>query len=76
MAFYAAGPERLSGRQIPVAGGVDVTFNEPMGVVGVIHAMEFPDGDRVLGHRAGAGRWQRGAGQTRQTAPLTAMRLR
>lgn len=67
LAFYAASPERLSGRQIPVAGGVDVTFNEPMGVVGVDHAMEFPDGDRVLGHRAGAGRRQRGAGQTRRT---------
>lgn len=33
--FYAASPERLSGKQIPVAGGIDVTFNEPIGVVGV-----------------------------------------
>lgn len=40
--FYAASPERLSGKQIPVAGGLDVTFNEPMGVVGVITPWNFP----------------------------------
>ncbi|KUI42477.1 aldehyde dehydrogenase [Mycobacterium sp. IS-1590] len=40
--FYAATPERLSGRQIPVAGGIDVTFNEPLGVVGVITPWNFP----------------------------------
>ncbi|WP_310785541.1 aldehyde dehydrogenase family protein [Mycobacterium sp. Z3061] len=40
--YYAAAPERLSGKQIPVAGGIDVTFNEPMGVVGVITPWNFP----------------------------------
>jgi betaine-aldehyde dehydrogenase len=40
--FYAASPERLSGRQIPVAGGIDVTFNEPLGVVAVIAPWNFP----------------------------------
>lgn len=40
--FYSASPERLSGRQIPVAGGLDVTFNEPLGVVGVITPWNFP----------------------------------
>ena len=40
--FYSASPERLSGRQIPVAGGLDVTFNEPMGVIGVITPWNFP----------------------------------
>ncbi|BBZ45002.1 aldehyde dehydrogenase family protein [Mycobacterium parmense] len=40
--YYAAGPERLSGKQIPVAGGLDVTFNEPLGVVGVITPWNFP----------------------------------
>lgn len=34
--FYSAAPERLSGKQIPVAGGLDVTFNEPIGVVQLI----------------------------------------
>ncbi len=40
--FYAGSPERLSGRQIPVAGGLDVTFHEPLGVVGVITPWNFP----------------------------------
>jgi acyl-CoA reductase-like NAD-dependent aldehyde dehydrogenase len=40
--FYAATPERLSGKQIPVAGGLDVTFNEPLGVVAVITPWNFP----------------------------------
>ncbi|MEU6718174.1 aldehyde dehydrogenase family protein [Nonomuraea sp. NPDC046802] len=40
--FYAGAPERNHGRQIPVAGGVDVTFQEPLGVVGVIVPWNFP----------------------------------
>jgi acyl-CoA reductase-like NAD-dependent aldehyde dehydrogenase len=40
--YYAAAPERLFGRQIPVAGGMDVTFAEPVGVVGVIVPWNFP----------------------------------
>jgi acyl-CoA reductase-like NAD-dependent aldehyde dehydrogenase len=40
--YYAASPERLFGKQIPVAGGLDITFNEPLGVVGVITPWNFP----------------------------------
>ena len=40
--YYSADPERLSGRQIPVAGGLDVTFHYPYGVVGVIVPWNFP----------------------------------
>jgi acyl-CoA reductase-like NAD-dependent aldehyde dehydrogenase len=40
--FYAASPDRLSGEQIPVAGGLDVTFHEPLGVIGVITPWNFP----------------------------------
>jgi acyl-CoA reductase-like NAD-dependent aldehyde dehydrogenase len=40
--YYSAAPERLFGRQIPVAGGVDVTFHEPLGVVGIIVPWNFP----------------------------------
>jgi acyl-CoA reductase-like NAD-dependent aldehyde dehydrogenase len=40
--YYSAAPERLFGRQIPVAGGVDVTFREPLGVVSVIVPWNFP----------------------------------
>ncbi len=53
--FYAGAPERQSGKQIPVPGGIDVTFYEPLGVVGVIVPWNFPDGDCRLGLRAGAG---------------------
>ncbi|HTE75089.1 MAG TPA: aldehyde dehydrogenase family protein [Actinomycetes bacterium] len=42
LGYYAAAPERLFGRQIPVAGGVDITFKEPLGVVGVIVPWNFP----------------------------------
>ena len=40
--YYSASPERLSGKQIPVAGGLDVTFHEPIGVIGVITPWNFP----------------------------------
>ncbi|GAB1693892.1 aldehyde dehydrogenase family protein [Krasilnikovia sp. M28-CT-15] len=40
--YYAGAPERLTGRQIPVAGGLDVTFHEPLGVVGIIVPWNFP----------------------------------
>ncbi|MBO1754146.1 aldehyde dehydrogenase [Allobranchiibius sp. CTAmp26] len=40
--YYAAAPERLCGKQIPVAGGIDLTFQEPLGVVGVIVPWNFP----------------------------------
>jgi acyl-CoA reductase-like NAD-dependent aldehyde dehydrogenase len=40
--YYAAAPERMFGRQIPVAGGLDITFKEPLGVVGVIVPWNFP----------------------------------
>jgi betaine-aldehyde dehydrogenase len=40
--YYSGSPERLIGAQIPVAGGIDVTFHEPLGVVGVIVPWNFP----------------------------------
>jgi acyl-CoA reductase-like NAD-dependent aldehyde dehydrogenase len=40
--YYAAAPERLLGHTIPVAGGVDMTFREPIGVVGLITPWNFP----------------------------------
>ena len=40
--YYSATPERLIGKQIPVPGGIDVTFHEPLGVVGVIVPWNFP----------------------------------
>jgi acyl-CoA reductase-like NAD-dependent aldehyde dehydrogenase len=40
--YYAGAPERLLGKTIPVAGGIDVTFREPLGVVGLITPWNFP----------------------------------
>ena len=40
--YYAGAPERLIGKQIPVAGGIDITFHEPLGVVGIITPWNFP----------------------------------
>jgi len=40
--YYSGSPERLFGRQIPVAGGIDMTFKEPVGVVGIIVPWNFP----------------------------------
>ena len=40
--YYAGAPERLLGRTIPVAGGIDMTFREPLGVVGLIVPWNFP----------------------------------
>src|SRR2546421_996967 len=40
--YYAGAVERLYGETIPVAGGVDITFREPLGVVGLIVPWNFP----------------------------------
>ncbi|MEI8262281.1 MAG: aldehyde dehydrogenase family protein [Actinobacteria bacterium] len=40
--YYAGAPERHSGLQIPVEGGINVTFHEPLGVVGIIVPWNFP----------------------------------
>ena len=41
-AYYAGAPERNLGDTIPVAGGVAMTFREPLGVVGLITPWNFP----------------------------------
>jgi acyl-CoA reductase-like NAD-dependent aldehyde dehydrogenase len=40
--YFAGAPERLLGDTIPVTGGVDLTFREPLGVVGLIVPWNFP----------------------------------
>jgi acyl-CoA reductase-like NAD-dependent aldehyde dehydrogenase len=40
--FYAGAVDKYGGQTIPVAGGVDVTFREPLGVVGLIVPWNFP----------------------------------
>ena len=40
--FYAGAVDKHHGETIPVAGGVDMTFREPLGVVGLIMPWNFP----------------------------------
>ncbi len=42
LTYYSAAPERNVGQQIPVSGGIDITFREPIGVVGIIVPWNFP----------------------------------
>jgi hypothetical protein len=68
-AYYAGAPERLLGDTIPVAGGVDLTFREPLGVVGLIVPWNFPPDDRLLEAGRGAGRRQYGGPQAGRADP-------
>ena len=40
--FYAGAIDKHHGQTIPVAGGIDMTFHEPLGVVGLIVPWNFP----------------------------------
>ncbi len=40
--YYAGAIDKHYGETIPVAGGIDLTFREPLGVVGVIVPWNFP----------------------------------
>ncbi|MCV2488256.1 aldehyde dehydrogenase family protein [Geodermatophilus sp. YIM 151500] len=73
--YYAAAPERLFGRQIPVAGGVDVTFQEPLGVVGVIVPWNFPMPIAVWGFAPALAAGNCVVLKPAEITPLTAMRL-
>jgi acyl-CoA reductase-like NAD-dependent aldehyde dehydrogenase len=40
--YYAGAIDKQHGETIPVAGGIDMTFREPLGVVGLITPWNFP----------------------------------
>ena len=73
--YYAAAPERLFGRQIPVPGGVDVTFKEPLGVVGVIVPWNFPMPIAGWGFAPALAAGNTVVLKPAERTPLTAMRL-
>ncbi|MFV8297452.1 aldehyde dehydrogenase family protein [Mycolicibacterium fortuitum] len=73
--FYAAAPERLSGKQIPVAGGLDVTFNEPLGVVGIITPWNFPMTIAAWGFAPALAAGNAVVLKPAEWTPLTTMRL-
>ncbi|MEV7834694.1 aldehyde dehydrogenase family protein [Streptomyces subrutilus] len=73
--FAAGGVERLSGRQIPVAGGIDVTFLEPLGVIGVIAPWNFPLPIAAWGLAPALAAGNAVILKPAETTPLTALRL-
>ncbi|MFJ1704727.1 aldehyde dehydrogenase family protein [Kitasatospora sp. NPDC088346] len=73
--YYAAAPERLFGRQIPVAGGLDVTFQEPLGVVGVIVPWNFPMPVAAWGFAPALAAGNTVVVKPAELTPLTALRL-
>ncbi|MFF4527114.1 aldehyde dehydrogenase family protein [Streptomyces bluensis] len=73
--YAAGGVERLTGRQIPVAGGLDVTFHEPLGVVGVIAPWNFPMPIAAWGTAPALAAGNAVLLKPAETTPLTALRL-
>jgi acyl-CoA reductase-like NAD-dependent aldehyde dehydrogenase len=73
--YYSAAPERLFGRQIPVAGGVDLTFHEPLGVVGIIVPWNFPMPIAGWGLAPALAAGNTVVLKPAELTPLTAMRL-
>jgi acyl-CoA reductase-like NAD-dependent aldehyde dehydrogenase len=73
--FFSAAPERLYGRQIPVAGGVDITFKEPLGVVGIIVPWNFPMPIAAWGFAPALAAGNTVVLKPAEYTPLTAMRL-
>jgi acyl-CoA reductase-like NAD-dependent aldehyde dehydrogenase len=73
--YYSAAPERLFGRQIPVPGGVDLTFAEPVGVVGVIVPWNFPMPIAGWGFAPALAAGNTVVLKPAELTPLTAMRL-
>ena len=73
--YYAGAPERLSGQQIPVAGGIDITFHEPYGVVGIIVPWNFPMTIAAWGFAPALAAGNAVVLKPAELTPLTAMRL-
>lgn len=73
--FSAGGAERLSGRQIPVPGGLNVTVLEPLGVVGVIAPWNFPMPIAAWGTAPALAAGNAVILKPAETTPLTALRL-
>ncbi|MGW4703917.1 aldehyde dehydrogenase family protein [Streptomyces sp. NPDC004285] len=73
--FAAGGVERLNGRQIPVAGGLDITILEPLGVVGVIAPWNFPMPIAAWATAPALAAGNAVLLKPAETTPLTALRL-
>lgn len=75
LTYYSAAPERLFGKQIPVADGIDITFKEPLGVVGVIVPWNFPMPIAGWGFAPALAAGNTVVLKPAEYTPLTAMRI-
>ncbi|MFJ1648623.1 aldehyde dehydrogenase family protein [Streptomyces sp. NPDC088258] len=73
--YSAGGVERLTGRQIPVAGGIDLTLLEPLGVIGVIAPWNFPMPIAAWATAPALAAGNAVLLKPAETTPLTALRL-
>lgn len=73
--YYAGAPERLYGKQIPVSGGIDITFKEPIGVVGIIVPWNFPMPIAGWGFAAALAAGNTVVLKPAELTPMTAIRL-
>ncbi|EPH45587.1 aldehyde dehydrogenase family protein [Streptomyces aurantiacus] len=73
--YAAGGAERLNGAQIPAPGGWNVTFHEPLGVVGVIAPWNFPMPIAAWGFAPALAAGNAVVLKPAETTPLTALRL-
>ncbi|MCX6502843.1 MAG: aldehyde dehydrogenase family protein [Microbacterium sp.] len=73
--YYSGAPERLMGAQIPVPGGLDVTFHEPYGVVGIIVPWNFPMTIASWGFAPALAAGNAVVLKPAELTPLTAVRL-
>jgi acyl-CoA reductase-like NAD-dependent aldehyde dehydrogenase len=73
--YYSGAPERLCGRQIPVPGGLDVTFAEPVGVVGLIVPWNFPMPILAWGLAPALAAGNPVIAKPAELTPLTALRI-
>jgi len=73
--YYSAAPERLIGKQIPVPGGLNVTFHEPVGVVGLIVPWNFPMPILSWGMAPALAAGCTVVAKPAEMTPLTAMRI-
>jgi len=73
--YYAGAPERLYGKQIPVGGGIDITFKEPIGVVGIIVPWNFPMPIAGWGFAAALAAGNTVVLKPAELTPMTAIRL-
>jgi acyl-CoA reductase-like NAD-dependent aldehyde dehydrogenase len=74
--FYAGAIDKHTGQTIPVAGGVDMTFHEPLGVVGAIVPWNFPIAITAWKVAPALAAGNTVVVKPAEITPLTALRLR